>query len=976
MSVVFGELDPTGEFIHLTVTGADSYALDQCATVLRSLTPAVNPTGNPEVMAVPVSWAAVTQLAHSFTGTPRWDGSPGLTWLPGPELGNWLIAEIIRRSCDGDWTGQPPVRDPMNHQRAGGIAVGMNGNFLFADDMGPQPVDTPILKTNGSWTQLGSLRRGDAVYGQHGFAAKVAEVKFFGLQPVYRVTFSDRTSTRATARHLWRVFTANHRARPGTRLGQEGYVLSTEQLLERGLHDKAGNSKFFLPQQPVARYGRDRRWFDLDPYAYGVLLGDGHLSSGNCALTCPDEDILLRVEEQVLTDTMTTSRQERRPDHCAAVAFHKNGTLRTVLGSLGALVNAPQKFIAREYLQGDHAVRREVLRGLLDTDGTVVPTGAAAEFSSASAQLAADVAFLGRSLGAVVTEAQPQPAHYVRDGARHDALDKHRVHLRFPADGPNPFWCERKATLWAKAAEKVQRKQPPRALVSAEPEGESEVCCIRLEGEGHEHVYLTDRTLIPTHNTGKGGSYLMGLAELESRNRYPWPALFVCPAGVVDTILEEIPQWYPGWKAAAYRGSGRSKYLKSDARILVMGYETMRNDTGTQSKPGPLLKLKAGSVIYDEVHALCNYDSLQSKEARRLSLHVRNVVAGSGTPITKTAAGFWPVLNSMYPREYPSRERFKGRYFITRGKVPYGNGDADIAGLDPLREPEFRVAMQGVFRRVAKTDVLDLPPKTYSRRYVEIPAAWRAAYDQMATDMLAELPDQMTPLEAQVAIVKMMRLRQLACSACDVHTERVIEQNVRSPNYGQEVEHTTVTLKEPCWKGTELVSVLRELHEAEGEFDERGGQHGHTVGSRPVVCFAESSQLIRVCGHMAEKKGYVTGYIDGDVSHADRKEVRLEFQANKLDLLCVTTGTGGTGLNLTAADTAVFAARPWGYVPAVQSEDRLWRLGQEKPVQVIDIIAKNTVESKVLSRLRDKAGNLADLVMDRRIVESFLGGGV
>ena len=376
-----------------------------------------------------------------------------------------------------------------------------------------------------------------------------------------------------------------------------------------------------------------------------------------------------------------------------------------------------------------------------------------------------------------------------------------------------------------------------------------------------------------------------------------------------------------------------------------MGYETMRNDTGEVKKPGPLLKMKAGTVIFDECHALCNYDSLQSRMGRRLAAHCRNAVAGSGTPITKNVAGFFPVLNSLW-----------------QGFEEY------------MDSPEFRVAMQGVFRRVAKADVLDLPPKTYSRRYVEIPAAWRAAYDQMAQDMLAELPDQMTPLEAQVAIVKMMRLRQLACSACDVEVTRETELNPRSPNYGQEVEHTRVTLKEPCWKGAELVGILRELHEAEGEFDERGGQHGHVTGSRPVVAFAESSQLIRLCGLMAEKKGYVTGYIDGSVPQADRKEVRLAFQGNKLDLLCVTTGTGGTGLNLTAADTAVFVARPWGYVPAVQSEDRLWRLGQEKPVQVIDIIAKNSVESEVIKTLRGKAGNLADLVMDRRIVESFLGG--
>lgn len=975
MSTVFGELDPTGEFIHLTCTG-DSYDLDKCAGVLRSLTPAFNPTQDPNVLAVAVSWAAVTQLAHAFTGQPQWDGTPGLTWVPGPRLSDWLITEIIRRSCEGDFTGQPPVRTPMKHQRAAAVAIGMNGRFLLADDMGPQPVDTPVLLTDGTWTELGKLQPGDIVYGQYGFAAKVAEVKFFGSQPVYRVTFSDRTSTLASGRHLWRVYTPNHRKRPDTFLGENGYVRTTDQLREAGLRWGNGNRKYALPQQPVLVYGRGRRSYELDPYAYGVLLGDGYLSDENgVKITCPDEDLLYRVQEAVLRDTATTGRQVRYPEHCAGLEFHRNGTLFSALRALDAFHLAPEKFVARSYLQGGASVRRDVLRGLLDTDGTVTGSGAAVEFCSASARLAADAAFLARSLGAVVTESEPQPAHYILNGERYEALDTHRVLMRFPAEGPNPFWCERKASAWAAAAAGVQRKNPPRMIESIEPEAEAEVCCIRLEGEGHGHVYLTDRTLIPTHNTGKGGSYLMGLAELEARGRRPWPALFVCPAGVVDTVLEEIPLWYPDWKAVAYRGTRRQAYLKSDARLLVMGYETMRNDVGEVKKPGPLLKLKPGALVGDEIHGIANFASLQSRMFRRLAQHVPSLIAGSGTPITKNAAGFWPLLFGMYPREYPNRERFKAHYFVTRGKVAYGNGDADIAGLDPAREPEFRVAMRGVFRRVAKVDVLDLPPKTYSRRYVEIPAAWRAAYDQMAADMLAELPDSMNALEAQVAIVKMTRLRQLACSACDVAVERVIEHNPGSPNFGQEVEHTTVTLKEPCWKGAELVEILRELHEAEGEFDERGTQHGHVTGSRPVVAFAESAQLVRLCGLMAEKKGYAVGYIDGSVSHPDRKETRLAFQENKLDLLCVTTGTGGTGLNLTAADTVVFLARPWGYVAAVQSEDRAWRLGQERPVQVIDIIAKNTVESRVLAALRDKAANLADLVMDKRIAENFLGGG-
>jgi SNF2 family DNA or RNA helicase len=608
VSAVFGELDEAGQHILVTCTG-DAHDVNAFVAVLRAITPNVTPTDNPNVMAVPLSWAAVVQLAHGFPGEPQWDGRPGLTWVPGEQLGKWLIAEIIRRSCEGDWAGEWPALEPMKHQRSGAIAVGMNGRFLFADDMG----------------------------------------------------------------------------------------------------------------------------------------------------------------------------------------------------------------------------------------------------------------------------------------------------------------------------------------------------------------------------TGKTITYFMSLAALEGRNRNPWPALLVTPASVVDTILEELPRFYPGWEAVAYRGTHRQRFLRSNARLLVMGYETMRTDTGDSKKPGPLMKFRAGTVIYDEAHFLCNFDSLQSREARKLAAKVPNVIAGSGTPITSSVVGFWPLLSAMYPGSYPSRQRWKDLYTIGR-RAQYGNGDAEVSGLDPLREKQFRAEMQGVFRRVAADDVLDLPPKSYQARYVEIPAAWRAAYNQMEADMLAELPDQMTPLEANVAVVKMMRLRQLACSACDVEVTRGIEGNPRSPKFGQEVAHTRVTLKEPCWKGAALVSLLDEIHQADGELDDRGVRHGHRVGSRPVLAFAEHAQLTRLAGAMAEKKGYVTGYIDGDVSQKDRTSTRLALQAGELDLVCVTTGAGGVGLNLTAAADVAFLANPWGFVPRTQSERRSWRRGQDKPVRVYDFVAKDSVESRIAARLKQKAGNLADLVMDRRIVEEFLGG--
>jgi SNF2-related domain/LAGLIDADG-like domain len=963
LSTVFGELDPTGQHILVTCTG-DDHDLSTTASVLLGMTPNVVPTQNPAVMAVPLSWASVTQLAFGFPGTPAYDGLPGLTWVPGEQLGKWLMAEIIRRSCEGDWAGEWPKLEPMKHQRAGGIAVGMNGRFLFGDDMGPQPVTTPLLTPRG-WTELGKLQPGDKVYAQDGTPSKVLERKDFGTQPVYRVTFSDRTSTLATGRHLWSVQTPNHRFR-----GQGSYVLSTDQLLEQGLTDSHGNSRFFLPQQPVVDRGPAPYLYEIDPYAYGALLGDGYLDERQITLACPDNDILERVSSTAskLGTEATLVTPENR---CKFVRFSLLGRLRTALRIVDAFHLATAKAVHPWYLLGDVDARRETLRGLLDTDGSVDPRNANVEFSSVSSQLAKNVAFLGRSLGAVVTESDPQSAHYVKDGKRIPAQDKYRVLLRFPADGINPFWCDRKASAWALAARHVQRKQPPRAVASITPEGEAEVCCIRIEHDSH--VYLTDTALIPTHNTGKTLSYLMGLTSLDARNRDPWPALFVTPASVVDTVLEEIPKFYPSWKAVAYRGSGRQRYLRSDTQILVMSYETMRNDVGKPDKPGPLMKFRAGTVIADECHLLCNFDSWQSRAMRRLSSRVRNFIPGSGTPITSSVVGFWPVLNALAPESYPSRERYKTHFCIGR-RAQYGNGDREISGLDPLRAPEFHAAMQGTFRRVALEDVVDMPPKTYQARYVEIPAAWRAAYNQMEEDMLAELPDSMTPLEVQTTLVKMMRLRQLACSACDVEVTREIEQNPRSPKFGQEVQHTKVTPKEPCWKGAALVSLLDEIHQAEGELDDLGRHRGHVVGSRPVIAFAESRQLTRLAGKMAEAKGYAVGFIDGDVSPRDRTPVRLAFQANKLDLLCVTTGAGGVGLNLTASGDVAFLANPWGFVARVQSERRSWRRGQDKPVMIYDFIAKDSIESRVAERLKEKAGNLADLVRDRRIVEGFLGG--
>jgi SNF2 family DNA or RNA helicase len=108
---------------------------------------------------------------------------------------------------------------------------------------------------------------------------------------------------------------------------------------------------------------------------------------------------------------------------------------------------------------------------------------------------------------------------------------------------------------------------------------------------------------------------------------------------------------------------------------------------------------------------------------------------------------------------------------------------------------------------------------------------------------------------------------------------------------------------------------------------------------------------------------------------AERTSYREAFQRGELDLICVTTGAGGVGITLTRSDCAVFLQRPWSLVEATQSEDRLHRIGAgHDSIDVIDVIAKNTIDSRVRQVLKTRAGQLSDFVKDPRIVAEILGG--
>lgn len=458
--------------------------------------------------------------------------------------------------------------------------------------------------------------------------------------------------------------------------------------------------------------------------------------------------------------------------------------------------------------------------------------------------------------------------------------------------------------------------------------------------------------------TGKTRTALLTMAELEARGKNPFPAFVITPASVVDSWLEELEAAFPQWPAAEYRGAGRFK-LSSRYKVYVMSWQTFTRDMRHEERLPQLVRFLhpavPRTVVMDESHALCNVKTKQSVAALQIARLAEYVFPMSGTPITRDVGGFWRAMSVLDVRSFPDEDRYKERY-TDRSRGDYAD---KVNGIHKGNLAEFRLLTQGSTRRTAKADVNpDLPPVSYSTRAVDIPQAYRAAYDEMADDMIAHLPEVIEPMQVMGVLTQLQRLTQLASSACDVEKRMETDENVRSPTFGELVPKYTVTMREPSWKIDELLAIL-------GENQGTGN---------PLLVFSTHTQLVKLAGARAEREGYRTGYITGKETSKRKKAHRLAYQAGELDLMCCNVTAGGVGLTLNRGDTIVMLEPSWAYWQRGQAESRADDIMSAKQVHVIDIVARNTVESRIRQALKDKSRQLSELVQDPRIVESFLNG--
>ena len=354
-----------------------------------------------------------------------------------------------------------------------------------------QPLETPVLTPDG-WRPIGSLTVGDLVVGSNGEPTPVLGVYPQGEKDIYRVTAQDGASTLASDDHLWAVKT-----RYDERRGKPFRVLKTSDMVGKLRSAHCRQYELPLHSGPV-RF--PHRPFPMDPYALGLLLGDGRLTGSTTPgfATADWERRLPGVEVSPKNGPDYVLNRAASPGDVITIANPVTEVARE-LGLIGT--GSADKFVPELYLYNSPGVRLAVLQGLLDTDGGPVSQKGRTcrvQYTTTSPRLRDDVIFLVRSLGGVAY-ARTRPAAGREPGLangrevpyRHDA---YIVDIRLP-EGIEPFQLTRKAE---KYRESGGGGRPMRFIDSIEPVGTAECVCISVAAE--DSLYTTEDFLL-THNT-------------------------------------------------------------------------------------------------------------------------------------------------------------------------------------------------------------------------------------------------------------------------------------------------------------------------------------------------------------------------------------------------------------------------------------------------------------------------------------------
>lgn len=310
-------------------------------------------------------------------------------------------------------------------------------------------------------------------------------------------------------------------------------------------------------------------------------------------------------------------------------------------------------------------------------------------------------------------------------------------------------------------------------------------------------------------------------------------------------------------------------------------------------------------VIADECHRAKNRKAQQTQALKKIKADWKTAM--SGTPVVNRPDELWSILNWLDPTKYRGYWKFFNEYVDFTVIQTRGRAFRQITG--PKNVKKLQTEIKPFYVRRRKVDVLkDLPDKYYTEIAVDLSPQQRKAYNTMKKEMVAWIGQQEEELlAAPVVIAQLTRLQQFACT------------------FARLSEEGRVRMSEPSSK---LDVVMELLDESEDQF----------------VIFSRFKQVVNLLADRFKEKGITYVTLTGDTPQADRASVVQRFQSGSARVFAGSIAAGGVGITLHAASRVIFTDRDWSPALNSQAEDRLHRIGQKNAVQVIDIVARNTVD--------------------------------
>ncbi|HWA71207.1 MAG TPA: SNF2-related protein [Polyangiaceae bacterium] len=393
----------------------------------------------------------------------------------------------------------------------------------------------------------------------------------------------------------------------------------------------------------------------------------------------------------------------------------------------------------------------------------------------------------------------------------------------------------------------------------------------------------------------------------------PLRALIVAPTSVVSNWVREIERFSPTLSTALWHGAGRKDQMEEleNANVVITSYALLRRDIDL------LKKLRLDYAILDEAQNIKNPLSATAQAAKELGAERR--LALTGTPIENRLSEIWSIFEFVSPGLLGPLPKFEEKF-----ARPIDQGDSKAAA-------RLRAVIHPFILRRTKIEVAkDLPPKLEVDKLIDLAPDQKAIYLQVLREVRATVMGEVERVglgKSQLHILAgLTKLRQAACDP-------------RLLGLPREFSH----------EDSGKLSAIREL------IDEVES------GGHKVLVFSQFVSMLKLIREALDEDKIRYEYLDG--STTDRPERIDRFQTDPtISVFLISLKAGGSGLNLTAADTVIHFDPWWNPAVEDQASDRAHRIGQKKVVTVYRLVAAGTIEEKIL-QLKQKKKDLVSSVL-------------